>query len=212
MVSIPSNAGTRSALLALGLVDGSVTAPDRELHDIFDALGRQAPGGTCRRLRDGWGAGVTEAAGDGFIRHLQIEHATKRPRLVVYVAHPLSAPTREGIEANRKNAARWVAFLARNFHIAPECSWVVLTGELEETPENRERGLEIDLALVDRCDELWMVGGRVSSGMLLESQHAHYEGKLVVDLTGFGFGVPSGPEVVGLELDAQGSRIFEVTA
>lgn len=106
-----------------------------------------------------------------------------KKREVIYVCHPLNAPTREGIDANRKEAAKWAAFLATYFHVAPECSWIVLTGEFDETPENRKRGLEIDLALVERCDEVVMVGPRVSDGMLLESEHARKLGKPVANLT-----------------------------
>jgi hypothetical protein len=104
----------------------------------------------------------------------------------VYIAHPLSAPTREGIEANRQNAARWVGWLAREFHIAPVADWIVLTGQWEETAENRALGLSIDCELVARCDEMWMVGGRVSDGMLIEAKHA----KVVRDLTRFGYEAP----------------------
>ncbi len=103
---------------------------------------------------------------------------------VVYLCHPLNAPTREGIEANRKEAARWAAFFATYFDVAPECSWIVLTGELEETSENRATGLAVDLALVERCDELVMVGPRVSDGMKLESQHALMRGLPVYNLVG----------------------------
>lgn len=105
-------------------------------------------------------------------------------RRVVYVCHPLNAPTREGIEQNRNRAARWSAFLALHFHVAPECSWIVLTGELEETPDNRRRGLEIDLALVERCDEVVLVGPRISEGMAIERAHAKKHGKPVANLTG----------------------------
>jgi hypothetical protein len=34
----------------------------------------------------------------------------------------------------------------------------------------------------------------------------------VIDLTGFGQVPPTGPEVVALELDAQGSRVFSEAA
>jgi hypothetical protein len=128
------------------------------------------------------------------------EHVEVKRKKVVYLAHPLSAPTREGIEANRKNAARWAAWLVVNFDVAIECTWVVLTGELEETDDNRKLGLDCDLALVERCDELWMVGGRVSSGMQLESDHARGKGKRVVDLTALGRDVPALREVVELAL------------
>jgi hypothetical protein len=62
----------------------------------------------------------------------------------------------------------------------------VLTGVLEETPENRERGLACDLAQVARCDEVWLVGGRVSSGMRHEADHAITLAIPVIDLTALG--------------------------
>jgi hypothetical protein len=128
-----------------------------------------------------------------------------RKRRVVYLAAPLTAPTREGIEQNRKNGARWAAFLVEHFNVAVECTWIVLTGELEETPANRKRGLECDLALVERCDELWMVGGRVSGGMQVESDHARKRGMRVVDLTALGVVPPFEPEIVRLALVEQGT-------
>lgn len=98
---------------------------------------------------------------------------------VVHVAHPLSAPTRDGIEENRAAASKWAAWIATTFRVAVECSWIVTTGELAETPENRAFGLEMDCALVRRCDVLVMVGPRVSEGMRRESEHA----RAVVDWT-----------------------------
>jgi hypothetical protein len=100
---------------------------------------------------------------------------------VVYIAAPFTAPTKEGREANRARAARWVAWAARQ-GVSPVATWIVLTGELEETQENRELGLAVDCAAVECCDEMWLVGGRVTSGMEREGRHA----KVVVDLTSFG--------------------------
>lgn len=104
---------------------------------------------------------------------------------VVYIAHPLNAPTREGIEANRANAAKWCAWAARQ-GVAPVADWIILTGQWEESAANRELGLRIDLALVARCDAVWLVGGRVSSGMQLEADEARRLGVPVVDLTYLG--------------------------
>lgn len=98
---------------------------------------------------------------------------------VVYLAAPLSAPTREGIEANRAAAAKWAAWIAVTFRVAVVADWIWMTGELAETPENRALGLAADCSLVRRCDVLVMVGPRVSEGMRLESAHA----KAVVDWT-----------------------------
>lgn len=101
---------------------------------------------------------------------------------VVYIACAFSAPTLEEMNANRARAAKWVAWAAVTQNVSPVCSWIVLTGELPETPEMRKLGLEIDKAQVKRCDELWHVGGRVSSGMAIEASVA----KKVVDLTHLG--------------------------
>lgn len=100
----------------------------------------------------------------------------------IYLAHPLSAPTREGIEANRARASRWVSWVARHFRYAVIADWIVMTGVLEETPENRDLGLKCDCELVRRADEFWMVGGRLSSGMSVERKAADDAGKPVVDL------------------------------
>ncbi len=103
----------------------------------------------------------------------------------VYVAHPLMAPHRDGIEQNRRNASKWVAWAAHQ-GVAPMAMWIVLSGEWAETPENRERGLQIDEAQVGNCDEIWLCGGRVSSGMERERERARQRGIPVVDLTHLG--------------------------
>lgn len=104
---------------------------------------------------------------------------------VVYIAHPLSAPTVQEMAENRRRAARWVAWAARQ-GVAPVATWIVLSAELSETQENRELGLAVDCATVERVDEIWLVGGRASSGMRVESDHAAAHGVRVVDLTEFG--------------------------
>lgn len=103
---------------------------------------------------------------------------------VIYLAAPLgSGPDRE---RNRANAARWVAWATRAHAVAVVADWIVLSGVLPETPANRELGLAADLALVARCDEVWLVGGRVSPGMAMEAAKARELGKPVVDLTHLG--------------------------
>lgn len=101
---------------------------------------------------------------------------------VVYIAHPLNADTRHGIEANRRNASEWVAWAAAE-GVAPVATWITLSGQWEETDANRKLGLEIDCALISRCDEVWLVGSRVSKGMQIEAEHARRAGIPVLDLT-----------------------------
>jgi hypothetical protein len=104
------------------------------------------------------------------------------------LAHPLSAPTQEGIDENRRRAALWAAWALTVCGVSPVCSWIVLTGVLPETSENRRLGLEADKAQVALCDELWYVGGRISSGMREEATVA----KKIVDLTHLGERPPNG--------------------
>jgi len=103
----------------------------------------------------------------------------------VYCAHPLTAPTREGINKNRANAAKWAAWLWRQ-GFSVECSWITCTGELEETPENRELGLMSDCEQVSRCDVMALCGPRISSGMLREAEAA----KIIIDFTHLGLELP----------------------
>lgn len=105
---------------------------------------------------------------------------------VVYIAHPIGSG--EDRERNRANAQKWCAYLAERHGIAPVADWILLSGEWTE--DKRELGLSIDKALIERCDEVWMVGGRVSPGMHIEAEHARCLGKTVLDLTGFGYAAP----------------------
>lgn len=101
----------------------------------------------------------------------------------VYLAHALSAPTREGIEANRARAARWAAWILTTYRHAVIADWLWCTGVLEETSENRTLGLAMDVELVSRADEVWLVGARISEGMRIEATEAYRLGKMVFDLT-----------------------------
>lgn len=103
---------------------------------------------------------------------------------VIYCAHPLGGGADR--EQNRINASRWVAWIALTYDVAVIADWIILSGHWDESPANRARGIAIDLALVARCDEVWLVGGRVSAGMQQEADEARRLGKVVVDMTGLG--------------------------
>ncbi len=106
---------------------------------------------------------------------------------VIYMAHPLgNGPDRE---VNLQNAAAWAAWISVTYRVAVVADWIVLASVLSEYW--REHGLKVDLALVERCDEVWLVGGRVSPGMQIESEHAKSKGKPVEDLTRLGYAAPA---------------------
>jgi hypothetical protein len=100
---------------------------------------------------------------------------------VVYIAHPLGNSLDR--EANRARAKRWVAWAAGQ-GVAPVADWIILSEVWTEG--RRDEGLAIDVVLVRRCDELWLVGGRVSTGMGVEADAARAEGVVVRDLTALG--------------------------
>ena len=101
-------------------------------------------------------------------------------RTVVYVAHPLGDG--HDREESRASAARWCAAIAEAGPYNPVAMWIVLSGEWDES--KRELGLALDLELVSGCDEVWLVGPRVSPGMRVEAGHALVLGKVVRKLTG----------------------------
>jgi hypothetical protein len=105
---------------------------------------------------------------------------------VVYLAHPLSAPTHKGIQENLARAKRWYRWACDTF---PEYAFVanwILNCEVydDANAEHRRKGIERNLAVIEKCDELWLVGARISSGMEEEGMHMTYKvGKRVLDWT-----------------------------
>lgn len=102
-------------------------------------------------------------------------------RKLVYIAHRLAGPEHA---QNRASAAKWVAWAAVNMGVSPIADWIILSGELDES--YRELGLECDLAAVERCEEVWLVGGVVSPGMRKEAMFARSRGIHVYDLSWMG--------------------------
>lgn len=111
---------------------------------------------------------------------------------VIYIAHPLGHG--EDREANRDNAAKWVAWAALYQDVAPVADWIILSGQFDES--HRDLGLACDVALVKRCDALWLVGGRISPGMHIEATVAFEADIPVYDLTHFGFQVPGEEKIL----------------
>jgi hypothetical protein len=83
----------------------------------------------------------------------------------IYLAHEYFASTVEQMQQNRTNAAKWGIWIAHTFGVGVSADWLWWTEFLSETPENRELGLRTDDQCIVKCDEFWMVGARVSSGM-----------------------------------------------
>lgn len=107
---------------------------------------------------------------------------------VIYMAHPVSGD----VENNLKRAKQWVRWLEEHFSdVAVVATWI-LECEIwdDDNPEHRAAGLQRDLAVIERCDELWLVGEKVSKGMAYERDHAAVNGLRIRDLTTLGRQLP----------------------
>lgn len=93
---------------------------------------------------------------------------------VVYLAHPVGAPTQQGVEENLRRAKRWYRWACDHF---PDRAFVmnylvdieVYAGadvQIEGQPDHeaRQRGLDRDDAVIEVCDEFWILGG-ISPGV-----------------------------------------------
>lgn len=130
-------------------------------------------------------------------------------RTVLYMAAPLSPTELEFVLVggdpdhalldNLDRAERWLAWLRRSFPdvtiIAPWIASVRASAD-DTNPATRERGLIDDCAVVERCDGIVLVGGRISSGMARERATAEDAGLDVVDLTALGAEPPAAGERV----------------
>lgn len=87
---------------------------------------------------------------------------------LIYVASPYAGDIEQNVEF-AKEACRFVMDEGHAF-FAPHLLYPQLLddGNLEE----REQGMEMGLAVLEKCDELWCFGERISHGMFMEIEQA----------------------------------------
>ena len=79
-------------------------------------------------------------------------------------------------EQNISRAHEYCAYAA-GCGVIPLAPHTIFTNYLDDTnPEQRQKGLDMGLELLKRCDEMWIMGGAVSEGMkgeiaLAEKEH-----------------------------------------
>lgn len=105
--------------------------------------------------------------------------------MIIYIAHPVGdGPDRP---ANLLRARRWFGWLLEEYpRDALVMPWLLYCEELDETPSARRRGLRDDLLVLETCDAIALVGGRLSPGMEQERNVALVEGMQVLDLLHLG--------------------------
>lgn len=87
---------------------------------------------------------------------------------LVYIASPL----RGDIEKNIEKAKEYCKYAA-TCGVIPLAPHTIFTQYLnDELPEHREHGIQMGLELLERCDELWVMGNTISQGMQEEINFA----------------------------------------
>ncbi len=108
---------------------------------------------------------------------------------LAYMAHPLG-PEGEQRKKNIDNAAKWFSWLHHQLpKLVFSANWIILASQWDEAT-GRSRGLDIDEVHVARSDCMFMVGGKVSEGMMREQSKAASLGIPIVDLTFMGWAAP----------------------
>lgn len=117
-------------------------------------------------------------------------------KLLAYLAHPLGPGSSPEDLARRQDnvagALAWLQWLVDHTSWAVVAPWLPYVQRLPEETY-RERGIEDDLAVLERCDVVVLVGGIVSPGMTKELATAKENGIAHVDLTSWGPTPPTLP-------------------
>lgn len=102
---------------------------------------------------------------------------------MVYMGHCYS-----GDRENLVKARAWLKFFHEQLQdVVVLAPWILDCEMLDDRDlKIRELGLQRDEAVVARCAETWLVGPRVSPGMLREARAALRHDRPVWDLTGYG--------------------------
>lgn len=92
------------------------------------------------------------------------EKATKQKKKIVFICSPFAGD----IEGNTQRAKRYGRFAVTE-KVVPIIPHLMYPQFLEEDdPEERQLGIDMGLVLLGKCQELWVFGNRISSGMSVE--------------------------------------------
>lgn len=90
---------------------------------------------------------------------------------LVYVCSPYRGDSKKAVKKNVKRARKYCRLVAQQGGI-PFAPHLLFTQFLDDAnPRNRRMGLRLGLAMLKRCDELW-VFGKPSEGMASEIAYA----------------------------------------
>jgi len=97
-----------------------------------------------------------------------IEKQGKRYKKLVFICSPYAGD----IETNTMRAKRYARFavIENAVPIIPHLMYPQFLKE--DNPDERRLGIEMGLILMSKCEEVWVFGNRISSGMGIEIRKA----------------------------------------
>ncbi len=98
---------------------------------------------------------------------------------MIYVASPYAGDVEKNVEF-AKAACDYVRRCGFGF-FAPHLFYPEFLDD--NVPEQRKQGLEMGLSMLTRCDELWIFGNHISSGMRMELEYASKKGVPIRQIT-----------------------------
>ena len=93
---------------------------------------------------------------------------TKQFRPLVYICSPFSG----NIAENTERTKRFCRFALEQGQIPLATTLMFPAFMDEDDPSQRELAITMDLVLMGKCQELWVLGDRITSGMAIEINRA----------------------------------------
>lgn len=107
---------------------------------------------------------------------------------IAYIAHPIGAPTKDGIEENLADLRRIIRHINLNYSdVVPFAPYYADIVSMDDNVfAERERGIKNDKAILESgiVDELWLTGSRISNGMNNECAIAIRKNITIIDMIG----------------------------
>lgn len=101
-----------------------------------------------------------------------IERESKKQRKLVFICSPYAGD----IEGNVMRAKRYGRFAVTE-GVVPIIPHLMYPQFLfDDDKEERKLGIEMGLALLNKCEELWVFGTQVSQGMAIEIKKPNHKG------------------------------------
>lgn len=91
----------------------------------------------------------------------------------IYICSPLNAKTPDEILYNMEKARRYMFYAQSNLNVVAHAPHAYLPIILNDNiPSERAMALQFGLKVLDKCDELYVCGNRISNGMRNEISYA----------------------------------------